>query len=290
MTPHTPLRILDTMTDPLEDPAQPALPAHGLALLYRALQTELPANRHAALHQRLLTRVDDSAARHRGYLTVRRDQLPWQPLGPAVRGKLLRASGGLRAELLQLQAGAPLPAADDALAQEVLVVQGSLQAGNGPLLAPLAYLVRQPGQEAEPWRANAPATVFVRSWLAGSNVPALEADWWQIACRKPLQLPAGRRPWTAAGPGVRIQALCGDSRIVSMLVQFDAGAGVPDHGHAVDEDCLMLSGEMYLGDVLLRPQDYQMAPAGLGHFGETSETGGLFFFHGALDPVLVPPA
>lgn len=288
-SPHPP-RPPDATTDTMDESHRSAVPAHGLAMLYRAVQTELPADRSAALHQRLTARVLDSADRHRGYLTVRRGQGPWLACGSGLRGRQLRASGGLRAELLQLQAGAAMPALAGAQAQEVLVVQGGLQVGSAPVFGPQAYLVRQRGQDGGAWRAAEPTTVFVRSWLEGGSLPALEADWWQIACRKPMLVAAGRRPWVAAGPGVQIQLLCGDNRIVSMLVRFEAGAGVPDHGHAVDEDCLMLTGEMYLGDVLLRALDYQMAPAGLGHFGETSDTGGLFFFHGALDPVLLPPA
>lgn len=279
------------MTDTPDDLDPSAAAAHGMALLQRALQTELPAGRGAALHQQLLSRVTDSARRHSGYHTVRREQGSWQPLAPGVRCRPLRASGGLRAELVQLQAGAWLPAAADTQAQEVLVVQGGLHSGSGAdaaVLGPLSYLVRQAGQATAGMQASAPTTLFVRSWLSGSKLPALEALWWQLACRKPLQLAAGRRPWAPAGPGVQIQALCGDRQVVSMLVQFEPGAGVPDHDHAIDEDCLMLAGEMFLGDVLLRPLDYQMAPAGLGHFGETSERGGLFFFHGALDEVLLP--
>jgi hypothetical protein len=279
------------MTDTPDDPAPPAALAHGLAMLQQALQTELPAGRGAALHQRLLSRVTDSAERHSGYHTVRREQGHWQPLAPGVRCRPLRASGGLRAVLVQLQAGAWWPPAMDAQAQEVLLVQGGLQAADGAAgtrLGPLAYLVRQGGEAGDCWQATAPTTLFVRSWIKGSSLPPLEANWWQMACRKPLQLAAGRRPWTPAGPGVQVQALCGDRQVVSMLVRFEPGAGVPDHGHAIDEDCLMLAGEMFLGDVLLRPLDYQMAPAGLGHFGETSERGGLFYFHGALDEVLLP--
>ncbi len=282
------------MTDAQDDMAPSLAPAHGLALLQLALQTELPASRGAALHQQLLLRVTDSARRHSGYHTVRREQVSWQVTAPGVRRRLLRESGGLRAELVQLQADTLLPVAADTQAQEVLVVQGGLHSGaQDAVLGPLAYLVRHSGTPGSPpaggLRTTAPTTLFVRSWLAGSSLPALEARWWQTACRKPLQLPAGRRPWTAAGPGVQVQALCGDPQVVSMLVRFEPGAGVADHDHAIDEDCLMLAGEMFLGDVLLRPLDYQMAPAGLGHFGETSERGGLFYFHGALDDVLLPP-
>jgi quercetin dioxygenase-like cupin family protein len=93
-------------------------------------------------------------------------------------------------------------------------------------------------------------------------------------------------PWVDNRAGVQVLPLAVKAKVVSMLVRFEAGAGVPDHGHALDEDCLMLQGEMFLGDILLRAGDYQLAPAGGTHFGETSETGALFYFHGALDAAL----
>jgi quercetin dioxygenase-like cupin family protein len=98
-----------------------------------------------------------------------------------------------------------------------------------------------------------------------------------------------RRSWREGFEGVQTLALWGTADVVSMLVRFAPGAGVPDHHHAVHEDCLMLEGSMFLGDIVLRAGDYQLAPAGGGHFGEMSDVGGTFFFHGALDPVLVPP-
>ena len=85
-------------------------------------------------------------------------------------------------------------------------------------------------------------------------------------------------------------ALCGDKQVMSMLVRFEAGACVLDHQHAVDEDCLVLRGEMFLGDILLRTGDYQLAPAGGAHFDETSDVGATFYFHGALDPALLSTA
>jgi quercetin dioxygenase-like cupin family protein len=80
--------------------------------------------------------------------------------------------------------------------------------------------------------------------------------------------------------------LWGDARVVPMLVRFDAGAAVPDHGHELDEHCLVLDGAMFLGDILLRAGDHQLAPAGGGHWGETGDVGCVFFFYGAIDPVL----
>jgi quercetin dioxygenase-like cupin family protein len=77
--------------------------------------------------------------------------------------------------------------------------------------------------------------------------------------------------------------LWGHPDCTSMLVRFAPGAGVPDHQHAVHEDCLMLEGEMFLGDILLRPGDYQLAPAGSGHLATETDTGVVIYAHGDLD-------
>ena len=135
---------------------------------------------------------------------------------------------------------------------------------------------------------DARTQVYVRQMRVDpATLEEPEAQWWRVQ-RAPLQLvlPAKRR-WHATFPGVEVMPLWGNPAVTSMLVRFAAGAGVPDHQHAVHEDCLMLEGEMFLGDILLRPGDYQLALAGSGHFGEMSDVGGTFFFHGAIDPVLI---
>jgi quercetin dioxygenase-like cupin family protein len=114
----------------------------------------------------------------------------------------------------------------------------------------------------------------------------LEARWWALAGASSAWVDPGRRRWHASTDGVDVLPLRGDADVVSMLVRFAAGASVANHRHALDEDCLVLQGEMFLGDILLRAGDYQLAPAGGTHFGETSDVGVPFFFHGALDPVL----
>jgi quercetin dioxygenase-like cupin family protein len=135
--------------------------------------------------------------------------------------------------------------------------------------------------------ARAPSTVYLRHLLcAPSELAALGARWWTLAHAFSAWVDPARRRWHPSSPGVEVLLLRGDSEVVSMLVRFAAGASVPDHSHAIDEDCLVLQGEMFLGDILLRTGDYQLAPAGGTHFGETSDVGVLFFFHGALDPVL----
>jgi hypothetical protein len=135
--------------------------------------------------------------------------------------------------------------------------------------------------------AEAGTEVYLRERRVGlDRLPELEARWWRSAEGRMRLTQRDRRRWAPVSPGVDALPLWGDREVVSMLVRFAPGASVPDHHHALDEDCYVLDGEMFLGDILLRAGDYQFAPAGGGHWGETSDVGVLFYFHGWVDPAL----
>lgn len=253
-----------------------------------------PDERSAALQQRLAERVRRSVQAHREFTTVRREDLRWQPVGAGSEAAVLTATAYSRVELVQLGPGAALHWPADAHAQEVLVVQGRVQARPADVaeptaLSPYGFALRAAADAGSLLAFDGPARLYVRHLLVDVQaLPEPERSWWQLP-RAALQLvPAGARKWRPNFPGVEVMPLWGSPAITSMLVRFAPGAAVPDHRHAVHEDCLMLEGEMFLGDILLRPGDYQLAPAGGGHFGEMSDVGGTFFFHGAIDPVLVP--
>jgi quercetin dioxygenase-like cupin family protein len=257
--------------------------------------TAWPQERADTLGQRLALRARQSVLAHRDYHTVRREDLNWTAVAAGVSEALLHARPQARATLVRLQAGAQLPWPDGVSAQEVLVVEGQLLAkaeAGAPVTLERHALVLRSAFEAGSLTAcgDQATTLYVRQLL---QPPATLADpehaWWSLP-RSPLQIShAQGRRWRPSFPGVEVLPLWGTADITSMLVRFAAGASVPDHPHAADEDCLMLEGEMFLGDILLRPGDYQLAPAGGMHFGETSDVGGTFFFHGAIDPVLVAP-
>lgn len=249
--------------------------------------SQLIARPPGAVQARLQARVQASARQHQDYLTLRHERYRWQPVAPGVREHLLREDAALRVSLQQLDPGTMPRLPRGALAAEVLVVDGQLLGQDthaGTVLRPQGYLTLGAACEPLRWQACAPTLVYLRSLQAVAPLPALEAHWWQLAARQADQ-PRQRR-WWPSRPGVDVMPLCGDSDVVSMLVRFGPGGAVPDHHHALDEDCLVLDGDMFLGDILLRPLDYQLAPAGGGHFGEMSDGGVTFFFHGAMDPVL----
>ena len=56
------------------------------------------------------------------------------------------------------------------------------------------------------------------------------------------------------------------------------------HGHPLEEECMMLDGEAFIGDTLLRSGEFQLAPPGSRHGEITTDVGALFFVHGSLDP------
>lgn len=249
-------------------------------------------DRATAIGTRLAERARLSAEAHRGFSTVRREELRWLAAGPGTQAALLNQRDDARTRLLRLETGAALPWADEVFAQEVLVVAGGLRAiacdADPVALPPTSYALRS-AASAGRLEACAPTTVYLREMLTDpTRLAEPEGAWWRMPRRALEVVPAGRRRWQPTFPGVQVMPLWGNPAVTSMLVRFDAGAGVPDHHHDAHEDCLMLDGEMFLGDILLRPGDYQFAPAGSGHFGETSDVGGTFFFHGALDPVLTP--
>ena len=87
--------------------------------------------------------------------------------------------------------------------------------------------------------------------------------------------------WHSVAPLVDMKLLYDDGSSRSFLLRLQAGAHLPPHGHAADEECIVLQGEGSIGDVFLRAGDYHLAPKGMQH-GETfTATGALLFIRTA---------
>ena len=87
--------------------------------------------------------------------------------------------------------------------------------------------------------------------------------------------------WHSVAPLVDMKLLYDDGSSRSFLLRLQAGARLPPHGHAADEECIVLQGEGSIGDVFLRAGDYHLAPKGMRH-GETfTATGALLFIRTA---------
>ena len=83
---------------------------------------------------------------------------------------------------------------------------------------------------------------------------------------------------------MKIRALWDGGERQTMLVRMAPGASVKAHGHALEEECMMLAGEAFIGDTLLRRGEFQLAPQGTEHGEVSTDVGALLFVHGVLDP------
>jgi anti-sigma factor ChrR (cupin superfamily) len=95
--------------------------------------------------------------------------------------------------------------------------------------------------------------------------------------------------WVPIRPGVAYRFLHIDraQHRFTALVRMDRGARYRPHGHDHPEECLVLEGELYVGNVLMRAGDFQRAEPGCRHAEQRTETGCLLLLSASLDE---PPA
>lgn len=187
----------------------------------------------------------------------------WAELAPGARWQLAEAGPGLARDWLLVTGGA------------------SVQAEGEPALAlqPLDYLVqgRSASQTAACIQAGEEGAALLlreRPWPAGqaSEASVLSRD-------APGQ-------WQDYAPLIRRRVLWQHGPMAAMLWLAAPGAVVPQHRHGHDEECLMLRGDLFQDDFLLREGDYQLAPSGSGHETVNTDTGALIYAHGDLDMLL----
>jgi quercetin dioxygenase-like cupin family protein len=277
-------------------------PAAGLGLL-PTLAVELtpiepPSAVAGALRQRLLARVAHSAAASLGMTTRRAADAVWQDLAPGVRRYTQHRDALGQSSLIELAAGTVWAPGEGAAAlhgpaaavHEILVLSGDLRLADSDLSAHDYQLI---GLD-QPWPADvrlsstAGALLYWRSSKTGLSADLAANEFGQT--QDSHRVAAGEQGWQPLRQGVEIKPLHRVGERISMLVRFQPGARVPAHPHGLGEECLMLDGDLFLGDVLLRAGEFQFAPAGTGHGEPFSDVGCLLFFCGAIDPAAADPA
>ena len=115
----------------------------------------------------------------------------------------------------------------------------------------------------------------------------------QVAQEEACTLPgfktirAAEGEWIEALPGAHIKVLHqeGDSGLLTYLARLEPGFEMPGHPHPFDEECIMLEGELWFGDLKLKAGDYHFAAQGVHHGRLRTQTGALAFLKGALPSV-----
>lgn len=89
--------------------------------------------------------------------------------------------------------------------------------------------------------------------------------------------------WVEIAPKIEKKILNVDTKTntESFLVRIHPGCDVPGHSHDHDELCLMLEGEVMLGDVHLKAGDFHLARKGSEHGTICSDQGALLFIQAA---------
>jgi hypothetical protein len=286
---------------PSATPSDSALSATAAAALAMSMAPIEPAPAsEMALHQRLLARVAKSAAANLGMKTMRLGDGVWRELAPGIRACTQHAEPGSQTTLIELDPDSVWPLnligalhehgmAAAPSVHECLVLGGKVQlhapAIGSPTLGRHDY--QMIGLDAA-WlpearlTSNTAALLYWRSSVTGASEFGATRDSHRVA--------ADGSGWEPLRRGVNIRPLYAAGERISMLVRVDPGATVPAHPHGIGEECLMVEGDLFLGDVLLREGEFQFAPAGSGHDELMSDVGCLLFFCGAIDPAAIDPA
>ena len=89
--------------------------------------------------------------------------------------------------------------------------------------------------------------------------------------------------WQDFSPGVQIQVLREHAGVLSYLLRLAPGASLPAHRHPLDEECVVLAGNLRVGSQLeVGPGGYHLAPQGALHAAISTRTGATIFLRGAV--------
>jgi anti-sigma factor ChrR (cupin superfamily) len=104
------------------------------------------------------------------------------------------------------------------------------------------------------------------------------------AAAQPLTLRSGEG-WQPLLPGIEVKQLLVDPQAGtrSVLLRAAPGASLPPHQHYGYEECVVLEGEIRIGELTLGPGDYHCMPAGSVHPEVSARSAALVYLRSALE-------
>ena len=99
----------------------------------------------------------------------------------------------------------------------------------------------------------------------------------------------GEGEWRTLVPGTEIKLLMvdRDAGFQSFLLRLSPGTVLPPHDHGALEECLLLEGDMLIGDRSYRRGDYHAALPGSRHAPISTRNGGVVFIRSELRPEML---
>jgi anti-sigma factor ChrR (cupin superfamily) len=92
--------------------------------------------------------------------------------------------------------------------------------------------------------------------------------------------------WVAAGPGVEVKVLRKDleRNDQTVLIRMQPGSVVVGHRHTQEEECLILEGEVFIGNYRLSAGDMHVARPGVVHVPIRAPQGALLMIRSEMPP------
>ena len=255
-----------------------------LALLSEHLQP-IPSSQLLLdnLEKRLGNRIQASISKHAGLRTVRSRKGVWRDLVSGIRYKPLWESPQGNSVLVEFTPGSVLPLHRHNYLEEGIVLSGGLQLDDLEL-AQYDYHVSPAGSRHGRIQSKQGVLAYLRGSSLGQPISMFKevlGGFLPKNHKESESITADQGEWIEIHKGVFQKELWTDGTVASRFYRLEAGARMDGHFHPLDEECLMLSGDIFLGDILLQEGDYQIAPAGTEHLEISSDTGALLFVRGA---------
>jgi len=97
---------------------------------------------------------------------------------------------------------------------------------------------------------------------------------------------AAEMHWVSAGPGVEVMVLRSnvERNDQTVLIRMQPGSVVVGHRHTQEEECLILEGEVFIGDLRLERGDRHVARPGAIHAPITAPQGALLLIRSERPP------
>jgi hypothetical protein len=93
---------------------------------------------------------------------------------------------------------------------------------------------------------------------------------------------ASETAWQDFGPGLRIKVLHHAQGVMSYLLRLAPGAALPAHRHPIDEECVVIEGEVQIGPLNLGAGGFHLGRKDVLHDRLQSRDGALIFLRGAV--------
>jgi ChrR Cupin-like domain len=236
-----------------------------------------------AMQKRLENRVQTSIAKHASLHTVRARDGIWHNLVAGIRYKRLWQGLQGNSVLVEFAPGSVLPLHRHNFLEEGIVLSGSLQLDD-EVLTQFDYHVSPASSCHGRILSNQGALAFLRGTSLGQPLSMFKevlGGFLPKTEKESESIPADESGWIEINNGVFQKELWTDGTITSRFFRLDAGAILVGHDRPLHEEYMILSGDIFLGDILLQAGDYSLVSVGTEHLDIFTDMGALFFVRGS---------